>query len=97
MSTQEEAIGELRAALADAKDEIRHLKANHEHMILRCALLRQSPDLPVDRISAYDKLIQLQEENKRLRAELANRGWTIADYMKSSFGSKAANQKDLHA
>lgn len=29
-------------------------KANHDAMVMRCALLRQRPDLPVDRIPAAD-------------------------------------------
>ncbi|PUA17315.1 DUF551 domain-containing protein [Glaciimonas sp. PCH181] len=42
-----------------------HWKANHNNLVRRLALLLERPDLPVDRISAYQELVQLQERLKR--------------------------------
>ena len=43
-------------------------EAAHTDMVKRNALLRERPDLPVDRIPAHAELMRLQEENARLRA-----------------------------
>jgi hypothetical protein len=40
----------------------------HADMVKRNALLRERPDLPVDRIPVHAELMRLQEENARLRA-----------------------------
>lgn len=50
--------------------ELEHVRANHDDLVKRCALLRQRLDLPVDRIPAYDELIRLQKENKELKVSL---------------------------
>lgn len=48
--------------------EIQRWKSAHSNMRTRCALLRQRPDLPVDRIPAYNDLVRMQNslanENK---------------------------------
>ncbi|MEO8630409.1 MAG: hypothetical protein ABI612_20270 [Betaproteobacteria bacterium] len=67
MTIAEETIEELRAALADAKLEARHWKVDHDNLALRCQLLLQRRDLPVDRTLAYAKLVKLQEELQRFK------------------------------
>lgn len=49
-----------QAAIKKALPEIQRWKSAHNNMRTRCALLRQRPDLPVDRIPAYDHLIYLE-------------------------------------
>lgn len=45
----------------DHEKVVKHWKSNHDEFVRRCALLRERPDLPVDRIPAYQELIRLQE------------------------------------
>ncbi|MEB7891020.1 hypothetical protein NGK36_17255 [Hafnia alvei] len=51
--------------------ELEHWQSNHTHMVNRAALLRQRPDLPVDRIPAFDNYAALQRraEEAEARAE----------------------------
>jgi hypothetical protein len=51
----------------ERRAEIERLKLDHQHMVGRNALLRQRPDLPVDRIPAHNQLIALQAEIERLK------------------------------
>jgi len=36
--------------------EANHWKAAHDNMVMRNALLRQRPDLPIERIQAYERV-----------------------------------------
>ena len=46
--------------------EAMHWKANHDNVVERLRLLLQRKDLPVDRIAAYNRLVELQERNQYL-------------------------------
>ena len=46
---------------------IEQLKANNKNLIDRNALLRERHDLPVDRIPAHKKLIELEEKYDKLK------------------------------
>lgn len=52
---------EAKLAARQAEANARHWKANHADQVARCALLRERPDLPVDRIPAYQELVRLQQ------------------------------------
>lgn len=54
------AIGVVLDECAKARRERDEWKANHHQAVQRAALLRQRPDLPVDRIPAYEELTRLQ-------------------------------------
>ena len=56
--------------LEASRKEAAHWMANHDQQVARCSLLRQRPDLPVDRIPAYAELVRLQEENAELKVRL---------------------------
>lgn len=47
-------------------DEAMHWKSNHDNVVERLRLLLQRKDLPVDRIDAYNRLVELQERNQYL-------------------------------
>lgn len=59
-----ESLKVAREENAALKEELREWKANHEQMVRRCAILRERPDLPVDRIPAYEELVKLQNQVK---------------------------------
>jgi hypothetical protein len=59
---------ETRAAVAALYEENERRRNDYANLVDRCALLRQRHDLSVDRILAYDRLVELQAENERLRA-----------------------------
>ena len=46
--------------------EAMHWKANHDNMVERLRILLQRKDLPVDRINAHNRLVELQERNQYL-------------------------------
>lgn len=50
--------------------ELATWQANHADMVERNAILRERPDLPVDRIPAFERLISLQAENRGLKIGL---------------------------
>ena len=50
----------VKAELEALFNECQQWKNNHSNAVSRAALLRQRPDLPVDRIPAYEKLVELQ-------------------------------------
>lgn len=53
-----------------ANNSAKHWKANHDEQVKRSRLLMERPDLPVDRIPAYNEMKRLQEENAELRARI---------------------------
>jgi hypothetical protein len=61
---------DLLPAIDRLLDEVATWKANHADMVVRNKLLLERPDLPVDRIPAMERLIDLQVENRALRADL---------------------------
>lgn len=59
--------------------EREHLRANHADLVARNALLRERPDLPVDRLPAHDELVRLQEQRDALASALKRHDPTLAD------------------
>lgn len=51
--------------------ENEQLKNDHANMVLRNKVLRDRPDLAVDRVGCHDQVIALQAERRQLRAEVA--------------------------
>jgi hypothetical protein len=74
-------ISQASSVIAGLKEERDHWKANHDQMVQRNSVLRERPDLPVDRLPAiarYEaRISSLEEENKRLREALK----PFADYL----------------
>ena len=58
-------IASLEDALRETTFKWLQCKAEHADMVKRCALLRERPDLPVDRIPAYNELVRLQTNKWR--------------------------------
>ena len=50
--------------------QIRQLQASHADMVLRNQLLRNRPDLPIERVKGYDaimaRIAKLEDENRQL-------------------------------
>lgn len=61
-----EIILEQQAEIEALKHELAQWKQHHQDMVDRNAVLRERHDLPVDRLPAYRRLVELQEENRRL-------------------------------
>ncbi len=64
---------EALSQLAALREELSRYRSGHANLVDRNALLRQRPDLPVDRIPAHEKLIDLQQrlaDADRRNAEL---------------------------
>lgn len=57
--------------LGEREGELARSRSHHMAMVARCALLRQRPDLPADRLPAYAELVRLQGENAAMRVVLA--------------------------
>jgi len=61
MDTKDQEIIQLRERVKEMEKELQNCNANHKDLVSRCALLRERPDLPVDRIPAYNELVRLQQ------------------------------------
>jgi hypothetical protein len=53
---------ELQRESERLRRELAHVQASHADLVARCALLRERPDLPADRVPAYRELLRLQGE-----------------------------------
>lgn len=61
----------LQVQLVEAQQQVQHWRANHDAQVRRAQVLFQRPDLPFERIQAYNDFKLLQEEVERLRAQNA--------------------------
>lgn len=59
---------------AELERDIEQLKAQHEDLVFRNRILRERPDLPVDRIPAHNALVKLQEFRQLTHALLDEMG-----------------------
>lgn len=64
-----------------------HWRANHAHMVARCAYLHQRPDLPVDRIPAFEAHVN---QINLLRAMFDLSEAVRAKLLEENFALKAA-------
>lgn len=71
-------VESLEARIAEQAKEIQHWKANHDTMVTKAAFLSQRPDLPVDRIPAYQELVAVQARIAELEAA---QGEPVADFV----------------
>ena len=54
------------AVIAELEAEAKHWKSNHDNVVAKLRILTQREDLPADRLPAYQRIIDLEEENARL-------------------------------
>lgn len=79
-------VGELHRDNERLGRNLAHAQANHADMVQRAALLRERPDLPVERIPAYRALARLQEELATTRHELFAARGVVPLYYVAAFG-----------
>ena len=68
-------ISDLSSALLGKKNaevEAAHWKANHECEVSRARVLKERPDMPLERVNAYNRMVELEEENKALKHRIAS-------------------------
>ncbi|WFD55561.1 hypothetical protein phi5_81 [Enterobacter phage phi5] len=68
-------VSDLSLALRDkqkAESEVAHWKANHECEVSRARVLKERPDMPLERVNAYNRMVELEEENKALKQRIAS-------------------------
>lgn len=63
----QEIIADKDREIEGLKHELAQWKQHHQDMVERNAVLRNRHDLPVDRLPAHRRLIDLQEENRQLK------------------------------
>ena len=77
-----------------------HWKANHDAQVSRARVLIERDDLPLERVRAYQYMLELDEESKRLHRELAaerlraDQGWQryeAANRAKNDLKAEKAN------
>lgn len=49
--------------------EAKQWKANHACEVDRARILKERPDMPIERVAAYQRMVELEKENKRLQDE----------------------------
>lgn len=64
-------VANLKEELIVANSQIKHWKSNHDNMVDRCNMLAQRPDLPVDRIPAFNALAKAQAKIDELEAKIS--------------------------
>ena len=52
--------------------ESNHWKANHACEVERARVLKERPDMPLERIKAYDRMVELEKENEALKHRIAS-------------------------
>ena len=67
----QEEIQELRANLAEAKNAAEHWKSNHHNVVAKLRLFTQREDLPVDRLPAYQYVLELERKLAESQARTA--------------------------
>lgn len=68
-------VSDLSLALRDkqkAENEAAHWKANHECEVSRARVLKERPDMPLERVNAYNRMVELEEENNALKQRIAS-------------------------
>lgn len=58
----------LKERILALESEVRHWKSNHANQVARTGLLTQRPDMPVDRLPAYERSIKLEADVASLEA-----------------------------
>lgn len=56
--------------IADLQNQVKHWMSNHATEVERARLLKERPDLPIERIRAYENYQKLCDENQKLQREL---------------------------
>lgn len=46
-------------------------KANHDNQVSRARILMERPDMPVERVKAYNRMYELENENESLKRRIA--------------------------
>jgi len=49
-----------------------HWRMNHAHEVSRARVLKERPDMPLERINAYDRMLELEKENDALKQRIAS-------------------------
>lgn len=68
-------VSDLSLALRDkqkAESEAAHWKANHECEVSRARVLKERPDMPLERVNAYNRMVELEKENEALKQRIAS-------------------------
>lgn len=63
-------IAQLSDEVRNLKNEVAHWKANHATEVSRARILKDRPDMPVERVKAYELMGKLRDDNDQLRTEL---------------------------
>lgn len=53
-----------------AEDDAAHWKANHDNQVQRAMILTQRPDMPIERVAAYSRMLTLEAAVTQLNSEL---------------------------
>lgn len=56
------AINDLNDRIKIAEDTARHWRLNHDNQVQRARILIERPDLPIERVDAYQLIAHLQEQ-----------------------------------
>ena len=71
-----------------AEDDAAHWKANHDNQVQRAMILTQRPDMPIERVAAYNRMLTLEATVAQLNSELDK-------YIKSERDHDTAQEKEM--
>lgn len=65
-----DSVAELQEEVFELQRELTHWKANHANEVKRARVLIERPDIPLERVKAYELMGKLRDDNDQLRTEL---------------------------
>ena len=71
LNTQKD-LEKLQSALEQARKDAEHWKANHACEVDRARVLKERPDMPLERVNAYNRMVELEKENETLKQRIAS-------------------------
>lgn len=66
-----ELLRETERKAKASQNEAQQWKANHECEVQRARVLKERPDMPLERVNAYNRMVALENENKALKDRMA--------------------------
>ena len=79
---------DMRKHIKAAEDDAAHWKANHDNQVQRAMILTQRPDMPIERVAAYNRMLTLEATVAQLNSELDK-------YRKSERDHDTAQEKEM--
>ena len=76
---------QLQAERGELARQVAHWKANHASVVKQARILKERPDMPIERVKAYENWVAMAEQVEKMRAVLKEYSLKENDGMNGSF------------